>query len=183
MGLYRLFRLRSVKRLPRNGTTKQYCPPQLTKLPPMRNLIRWNLVVCLAAACLFCTNSAEAYGCGNGCGIGGLYRSLDYPTERRVPYFAAHPPVYYSQPVPRTYGHSPFAYGPSHQTPEVYQTAKPVIIENPYVKKASGSTTVKQTKQNRERSVSYQADVVASTVASGPLMIENPYYHAQPIVH
>ena len=41
---------------------------------------------------------------GYGLGIGQLYRSLDFPLDRRVPYFAARPPVDYSAPVPRTYG-------------------------------------------------------------------------------
>jgi hypothetical protein len=35
------------------------------------------------------------------------------------PYFALHPPVYYSCPVPRSYGYSPYAYPPCVQTPEV----------------------------------------------------------------
>jgi hypothetical protein len=35
------------------------------------------------------------------------------------PYFALHPPVYYSCPVPRSYGYSPFAYPGCVQTPEV----------------------------------------------------------------
>ncbi len=35
------------------------------------------------------------------------------------PYFALHPPVYYSCPVPRSYGYSPFAYPSCVQTPDV----------------------------------------------------------------
>ncbi len=35
------------------------------------------------------------------------------------PYYALHPPVYYSCPVPRSYGYSPFAYPGCVQTPEV----------------------------------------------------------------
>lgn len=145
----------------------------------MRNLSRWNLVLLcsaiVAAAGLFSASSAEANGWGNsyGCGIGGLYRSLDQPTEMRVPYFAAHPPVYYSQPVPRTYGHSPFAYGPWHQTPEIMESAQPVMIQNPHVNSsASNKTTVKKP-VNRERSVSLKNE----EAATGPLMIENPYYN------
>ena len=66
-----------------------------------------------------------------GCGYdyGYLYNSLDY----NVPYFAAHPPVYYSYPVPRTYGYSPFAYPPYVMTPEVGGESAPVEITNPYV--------------------------------------------------
>ena len=58
--------------------------------------------------------AAKAQNCGyggGGCwdnGYGWLYNTLRY----EVPHFAAFPPVYYSEPVPRTYGYSPFAYRP-----------------------------------------------------------------------
>jgi hypothetical protein len=35
------------------------------------------------------------------------------------PYYALHPPVYYSYPVPRSYGYSPFAYPGCVPTPDV----------------------------------------------------------------
>jgi hypothetical protein len=49
------------------------------------------------------------------------------------PYFALHPPVYYSLSVPRTYGYSPFAYPGSMETPEVEMEVKAALIENPHV--------------------------------------------------
>jgi hypothetical protein len=49
------------------------------------------------------------------------------------PYFAIHPPVYYSAPVPRAYGWSPFAYPAYVMTPEPKPTAKPAMFQNPYV--------------------------------------------------
>jgi hypothetical protein len=98
-------------------------------------------------------------GFGYGWGMGQLYNSLEY----RVPYFAAHPPVYYSYPVPRTYGHSPFAYPPHFRTPEV--VAEPVALEisNPYVTPASS------TEAAPERSVE------AAPSAPQPLVVINPY--------
>ena len=81
-------------------------------------------------------------GCGYGGYFGGGYSALNggvgnflpYSLGRVPvpPYFALHPPVYYSQPVARPYGHSPFAYPGTMQTPEV---AEPVAadIMNPYV--------------------------------------------------
>ena len=70
-------------------------------------------------------------GGGGGCGwdISELYRQL----YDNLPYFALHPPVYYSCPVPRTYGYSPFAYPPGVMTPDVIGAAMPVTISNPYV--------------------------------------------------
>lgn len=58
-----------------------------------------------------------------------LYLRGDIPIP---PYFALHPPVYYSAPVPRTYGYSPFAYPPSVMTPEIVD-AQPIELTNPHV--------------------------------------------------
>ena len=49
------------------------------------------------------------------------------------PYFALHPPVYYSYPVPRTYGWSPFAYPGTFKTPSV-ALSDPREMINPHVK-------------------------------------------------
>ena len=54
---------------------------------------------------------ATAYGV-----TGTMYGLGIVPTP---PYFALHPPVYYSCPVPRSYGYSPYAYPGCMQTPEV----------------------------------------------------------------
>src|SRR5436190_2059368 len=68
-----------------------------------------------------------------GWDIAELYREL----YNNLPYFALHPPVYYSQPVPRTYGYSPFAYPPGVMTPELDGEPQPVTINNPYVPAAT----------------------------------------------
>ena len=70
--------------------------------------------------------------------IWDLYLRGDIPVP---PYFALHPPVYYSYPVPRTYGYSPFAYPASVRTPEIVAAAEPETIINPYV-----PSSVKETK-------------------------------------
>ncbi len=54
----------------------------------------------------------------------------------RLPHFALYPPVYYSVPVPRPYGYSPFAYPPGVLTPEPQARSvqpKPKKVLNPYV--------------------------------------------------
>jgi hypothetical protein len=123
------------------------------------------LAVVAAALVCFLTPQAPAgdcgYGYGFGYGLGYLYQSLDY----NVPYFAAHPPVYYSYPVPRTYGYSPFAYPPNVMTPEVVEQAKPVQIVNPYVPKAQ--STQQEPAKDRSAKVGHQ---------SQPLVILNPYF-------
>ncbi len=49
-----------------------------------------------------------------------------------VPYFALHPPVYYSYPVARPYGDSPYPAQPSSFPPTPVDS-EPKIIINPYV--------------------------------------------------
>ena len=85
------------------------------------------------------------------------YPSWSVYGREYIPYFALHPPVYYSYPVPRAYGFSPYAYPPGTTTPEllplrpaVFRTSsvrpaaptkapveeprpKPLRIKNPYV--------------------------------------------------
>ncbi|MCE9604192.1 MAG: hypothetical protein K8U03_04730 [Planctomycetia bacterium] len=61
--------------------------------------------------------------------------------QDRLPYFALHPPVYYSRAVPRTFGYSPFAYPGIVQTPDV-APAGPEMVVNPFIEQlpsASGS--------------------------------------------
>jgi len=79
------------------------------------------------------SDSAQAqYGWGGWGGYGGGYPGMNYSiyTMDRVPHFALNPPVYYSQPVSRSYGVSPFPYPSTilHQRP-----VQQVTIENPYV--------------------------------------------------
>lgn len=89
---------------------------------------------------------------------GGL-RNYDN-THAYIPHFALYPPVYYSLPVPRTYGYSPFAYPPGTMTPEIVEP-EPLVVPNKFVpsndapKAEPGEVTVK------------------------PLRITNPYVVAQ----
>jgi hypothetical protein len=61
--------------------------------------------------------------------IWDLYANRQIPVP---PYYALHPPVYYSYPVPRPYGYSPFAYPGSVPTPDVL-APQPATILNPFV--------------------------------------------------
>jgi hypothetical protein len=99
-------------------------------------------------------------GCDYGYGYGWLYNSLRY----EVPYFAAYPPVYYSYPVPRTYGYSPFAYPPHVMTPEIAGEPQPVEIINPHVP----SSQQKQAVVPKDRTAS-------SGAQPEPLVIVNPF--------
>lgn len=87
------------------------------------------LIVALAVS------ASAASAVADCCGLGGYYGYSSYSHEY-IPYFSQHPPVYYSYPVPRTYGWSPYAYPPGTMTPELeLPTAPtPTTIRNPYFK-------------------------------------------------
>lgn len=128
--------------------------------------IRYVLVIVAALACsTFDVAPAQAqcgmYG-GYGFGawdVGRLYGVL----AQNVPYYAAFPPVYYSAPVPRTYGYSPFAYPPGYTTPEIVESPQAVEISNPFVK----PTGVEAPKQN--------SDKVTKAESAKPLLVMNPF--------
>jgi len=125
---------------------------------------RTTYLLILAALTIgFVTQSAAAAqpylnhgGCGYGC-----YHSLY--TREYIPYFAQHPPVYYSYPVPRTYGWSPYAYPPGVMTPEIEElpSIEPAMIQNPYVE----PTPESEATDGRMAGVK-------------PLVIENAFYVA-----
>ena len=137
------------------------------------NLRRLLLLACLAAsfaaarpAAAQCDACYGGYGGGYGgyWDIGRLYSVL----SQNVPYFAAFPPVYYSYPVPRTYGYSPFAYPPGVRTPEV-EMFEPLTINNPYFKGAEKSSTAESApKAPADRTTSAQP-------APRPQEILNPF--------
>jgi hypothetical protein len=121
------------------------------------------LIALVAVLSMSASAHAQICGGGYGCGYGDgyLYSSLDY----NVPYYAAHPPVYYSYPVPRTYGYSPFAYPPYVMTPDVEGESVPLEITNPYVP----STKQDKSTQPADSTAALSSDHVE------PLVIINPY--------
>lgn len=126
-----------------------------------RLLVLCVLVIAIVAAPLSTVQACDGLGgYGYGCGIGWLYQSLQY----NVPYYAAFPPVYYSYPVPRTYGYSPFAYPPGVMTPEVVGEVQPLEIVNPYVPSSQ------QTPADGAKDLRAKADGQPQ-----PLVVINPY--------
>lgn len=131
---------------------------------------RYALTLLLGMVCsLAIANDAKAqYGLNGGCGYGYGYGVYDLGRlygvlADNVPYYAAFPPVYYSTPVPRTYGYSPFAYPPGLKTPDVVENATPVEIINPHVKPTSNSDADEP------------ADKLTRTEsAPAPLLVMNP---------
>ena len=106
----------------------------------------------------------DGFGGFGGHGLGRVHSS-PYAMGRipTPPYFALHPPVYYSYPVPRSYGYSPFAYPGIIATPEVVEPAQAQAAEviNPHV--------------TRPAKASVDAAADDRTAQASGRMIVNPY--------
>ena len=90
-----------------------------------------------------------------------LYRRRMIPVP---PYFSLHPPVYYSAPVARSYGLSPFPYPGDVPSPAVEQVQQPAVVDNPYAAPIEENVEEEKPKPT-EDSVAHVA----------PEMILNPY--------
>lgn len=114
--------------------------------------IRWAII-----ALLFASLSASASACwpyqgpySGWCGD-GYYSNY---SQESVPYFALHPPVYYSYPVARTYGLYPFPYFAEAAMPQAV-VAEPRLLINRFV----------------DQKIAAESNVVERQ----PLRIANPY--------
>ncbi len=115
------------------------------------------LVLALGLGCALCWAQR---GCASE-GLSTAWAAYGWQTpslyvQDYVPYYAMHPPVYYSYVVPRPYGYSPFAYPPGTFTPEP-RRAEPLVVPNPFVPATQGRDGPKH------------------RTASAPLRIVNPY--------
>jgi hypothetical protein len=112
--------------------------------------------------------ASQASEPGWGCGAPFYYPFYAQYGREHIPYFALHPPVYYSHWIPRTYGYSPFAYPFGSPTPEIVpETPKPEkkpepkTTLNPYAKQVSHAEHAAQA----EPKVIYNPYVTAPLVA------------------
>ena len=107
-------------------------------------------------ACTLIVGLALALGaaCPAWAGDGGHYYpgpynyGLNYQAvvPESIPYFSQFPPVYYSHPVPRPYGWSPYAYPPGVLTPEPEPV--PTVTLNPFVPRGPDSKRLKKPADN-----------------------------------
>ena len=110
--------------------------------------------IAFAAMLLVNIESAEAQGyIGSGNysafgGVGGFFGGFSSPyAASRIPtppYFAIHPPVYYSAPVARTYGYSVFPYSGDVRTPDLPMPAKE--MKNPHAKPMKNAKSTKESR-------------------------------------
>ncbi|HEX4145370.1 MAG TPA: hypothetical protein VHY91_17835 [Pirellulales bacterium] len=98
---------------------------------------------------------APSYGFAGGTGPYNLY------IQDTPPFYAMYPPVYYSQPMSRAYGWSPFAYPPGVATPQ-NQISAPMGVQTSAVYDSNATPAP------------------AEAFAQAPLTIENPYVRQRP---
>ncbi len=113
--------------------------------------------------------AGDNYGFGGFRGFAGAspYSLGQIPVP---PYFSIHPPVYYSHPVPRPYGYSPYAYPGWVGTPELAAAAPcPQSMDNPYVAPTSAKAD-----ETAPAEKSAETDEFAR-VDPQPQQIVNPY--------
>jgi len=93
-----------------------------------------NIIVHRTSSVGFGSNCGLGYGNNWSWGPYSLNRSLGYLPM--PPYFAMHPPVYYSHNVAVPYGMSPYpisSYSPSVSYVAERPTPEPQVVVNPYV--------------------------------------------------
>ncbi len=128
------------------------------------------LAICLVI--VFCAVPTTAHAqmgydyCARWSGPFGGWYEMPYATDRipTPPYFAIHPPVYYSYPIPRTYGYSPFAYPGTVMTPDLPRPPVPAEIINPHVKPSSQEAAQKA----KDRVTQTRSQTIINPYAGNP---------------
>ncbi len=94
-----------------------------------------HLILCGMGLLALAPSSAGACGwpnCLGSVGPVGWWIPGQLGTQDHIPYFAKHPPVYYSHPVARTYGSLPYPYLPEPM-PRPAVTPEILVVRNRYV--------------------------------------------------
>jgi hypothetical protein len=124
------------------------------------------------------------YGCGYRDNFYGVWSNPYVYSQGAAyipPYYAIHPPVYYSPHITaRPYGASPYAWYPMPTPPvpmgaAVAAAAEPQLIENPYVKTAAPAAA----SASRMIENPYVKGAPRAAADTAPRMIDNPYYVAK----
>ena len=145
----------------------------------MTGMKKWLLAIALVCGALPAAAQAQSpygymgYGWVDGYGQGDVVSYND-----NIPYFAAHPPVYYGLDIiRRPMGPSPFAFPGYHvamQTevvvapaaPQMAKRMEPLMINNSYyVQKANAAV----------KNVSYVQPLDREAASRGTLLIVNPF--------
>ena len=126
------------------------------------------IVAAIAAICLSQEPAEAQHGAWGG--FAPWYTGY---TREHIPYYAMHPPVYYSYPVPRPYGFSPWAYPPGVMTPEILgEMTGPKEIINPHVPRADAKPMSSTNKTTNHKAGGPIPQVVINPFIGLPLAAE-----------
>lgn len=142
-----------------------------------------------ACALLVFTSVASAYypsnyfggGYGNYGGFGAFGFGNRYANQPILPYYSQFPPVYYSRPVARPYGFSPYALPPGvlpaelAVRPQASAAVQPRMTSNPFMDDIEPIEP--------EGATAEQAAVRGAAglqLGANQKLIENPYFKASP---
>jgi len=137
---------------------------------------RMLILAVAVVALVFTTTDASAQSYNNGyafgTGVGQAFSgNLGGSRFSAPPYFAQHPPVYYSGIVRRPYGISPYAAPPGIKPVELsvpVQAAQPLTIRNPFVNQSMPASTESQPVRTKK------ADV--KIMNNKTTWVKNPFY-------
>ncbi len=141
----------------------------------MRSLCRAAIMTTMLAGVCAVADTAEAQTWFGFNGMNTGYPGYSVYVQNQLPYFSQHPPVYYSYPVARPYGYSPYAYPGWTPTPQPDPVKfAPRIVVNPYIVEPLPEPPAKK---SAGVSTSAGAEMAASTNATTPRpkMIINPF--------
>jgi hypothetical protein len=125
----------------------------------------------LLAASLSASTAQAQFLSGGAYGLGFFDYGSPYVYQQRIPYYALYPPVYYSYPVARTYGYSPFAYPPGTVTPAVRPKVESAMYHNPYVPRKTQPAAATDKSVEARRS----GDVERSAAVERPVRVAATY--------
>ena len=139
--------------------------------------IALNLLMLITVFCIVCSFAVPASAAGPADGsvcaghLGYHGSGILYGRANRqvLPYFAVHPPVYYSHIVARPYGYSPWALPPGMEPAESKVAPQPEMIPNPHcMPNSKPKKSDEKTKQ-------------AADQTAGSKMVINPYFAGRPL--
>jgi len=143
---------------------------------------RCALVLVVGLSVTTAASGQTAWGCG-----GTYYPSYGYAylppiplrADQPVPYYAVHPPVYYSHVVRRPYGYSPYADVPGVVAPGlagwgIWRQARPVGGQD-----FGPQRLAPPPEADREEATRPERQAASRAPSPSPAVIENPYVDAE----
>lgn len=141
----------------------------------MSGMKQWLLGIALVCGALPAAAQAQGPCYGYGWGFVDGYGQGRVTADPNVPYFAAHPPVYYSlEIIRRPMGPSPFAY-PGYMLPMMAEVEVEAEVEEKATAVMIHNETIARRGDDSLHRVSFAQPLSRDQAAAGTQMIINPF--------